>query len=38
MLVIVKQNLSAVWGIAGLVLFVIVLTSAIKIYKLIRKK
>lgn len=38
MLVVVKQNLSFVWGLIGLVLFVLVLMSAIKIYKLIRKK
>lgn len=36
MLVVVKQNLSVVWGLAGLVLFVILLMSAIKIYKAIR--
>ena len=38
MLVVVKQNLSVVWGLAGLILFVIVLMSAIRIYKLIREK
>jgi putative membrane protein len=38
MLVVVKQNLSVVWGIAGLILFVIILVSAIRIYKLIREK
>jgi protoporphyrinogen IX oxidase len=37
MLVVVKQSLSVVWGLAGLFLFVILLLSAIKIYKLIRK-
>lgn len=37
MLVVVKQNMSAVWGVVGLVLFIIVLMSAIKIYKLLRK-
>ncbi len=36
MLVVVKQNMSFVWGITGLVLFVILLMSAIKIYKLVR--
>ena len=36
MLVVVKQNMSWAWGLAGLVLFVILLMSAIKIYKLIR--
>lgn len=38
MLVVVKQNMSAVWGVAGLVLFVIILMSAIRIYKLARMK
>ena len=38
MLATVKQGLSAVWGITGLLLFVIVLLSAIKIYKAIRTK
>ena len=37
MLVVVKQNMSVVWGLAGLILFVILLMSAIKIYKQIRK-
>jgi protoporphyrinogen IX oxidase len=38
MLVVVKQSLSFVWGITGLILFVIVLMSAIKIYKYLREK
>jgi putative membrane protein len=38
MLVVVKQNLSFVWGLAGLVLFVILLMTAIKLYKLARTK
>jgi len=38
MLVVVKQNLSWLWGLIGLILFVIVLMSAIKIYKLIRER
>lgn len=38
MLVVVKQNLSFIWGIVGLLLFVILLMSAIKIYKAIREK
>lgn len=38
MLVVVKQSLSWVWGLVGLFLFVIVLMSAIKIYKLMRSK
>jgi len=33
MLVVVKQNMSWAWGLTGLLLFVIVLMSAIKIYK-----
>jgi len=38
MLVTVKQSMSWVWGIAGLVLFTLLLMSAIKIYKLVREK
>ena len=38
MLVVVRQNMSWAWGLAGLVLFVIILMSAIKIYKLIRTR
>ncbi len=38
MLVVVKQDLSAVWGLAGLVLFILLLMSAIRIYKIIRVK
>jgi putative membrane protein len=37
MLVVVKQGISALWGVIGLVGFAIVLMSAIKIYKLLRK-
>ena len=37
MLVVVKQGMSLVWGLTGLILFVIVLMSAIKIYKGLRK-
>jgi putative membrane protein len=37
MLAVVKQAISFVWGLAGLILFIIALMSAIKIYKLIRK-
>jgi putative membrane protein len=37
MLVVVKQSMSWLWGIIGLLLFVIVLMSAIKIYKALRK-
>lgn len=38
MLAVVKQSLSWVWGLVGLALFVILLMSAIKIYKVIRAK
>jgi putative membrane protein len=38
MLVVVRQNMSWAWGLVGLVLFVFVLMSAIKIYKAIRTK
>jgi len=38
MLVVVKQNLSWLWGITGLLLLVVVLMSAIKIYKYIRNR
>ncbi len=38
MLVVVKQSLSWVWGLTGLILFVILLMSAIKIYKMLRTK
>jgi len=37
-LVVVKQSLSVVWGLLGLFLFVLILLSGIKIYKLVRKK
>ena len=38
MLAVVKQNMSFVWGILGLLAFIILLMSAIKIYKIIREK
>lgn len=38
MLVVVRQNLSFVWGITGFMLFVVLLLSAIKVYKLLRGK
>lgn len=38
MLVVVRQGLSAVWGLLGLFLFVLILMSGIKIYKLVRNK
>ncbi len=38
MVVTVKQGISIAWGIFGLILFILVLMSAIKIYKLVRTK
>lgn len=38
MLAVVKQQLSVVWGLAGLFLFILLLMSAIRIYKLYRRK
>jgi putative membrane protein len=38
MLATVKQSISFVWGILGLICFVVLLMSAIKIYKAIRDK
>ncbi len=38
MLATVKQSLSFVWGLVGLIGFIVVLMSAIKIYKAIRTK
>ena len=38
MLVVVKQNMSWAWGLAGLFGFVIILMSAVRIYKRIRTK
>jgi putative membrane protein len=38
MLAVVKQNMSVVWGIVGLIAFVILLVSAIRIYKLVRNR
>ena len=38
MLAVVKEGISVVWGLVGLVLFVIVLMSAVKIYKMLRNK
>ena len=38
MLVVVKQEISLAWGLGGLVLFILLLMSAIKIYKNIRDK
>lgn len=38
MLATVKQSISLVWGILGLVSFVIVLMSAIRVYKVVRSR
>ena len=38
MLAVVKNAISWIWGMVGLALFVVLLMSAIKIYKLIRNK
>jgi putative membrane protein len=38
MLAVVKESMSWAWGLIGLLLFVILLMSAIKIYKIIRQK
>ena len=38
MLAVVKQGMSLVYGLLGLVLFIVILMSAIRIYKLIRLK
>jgi len=38
MLAVVKQNMSWAWGLLGLVLLVILLMSAIRVYKLVRRQ
>jgi len=38
MLAVVKDGMSLVWGVGGLVLFVIALMSAVKIYKIVRTR
>lgn len=38
MLVVVKQEMSLVWGLGGLILFVLLLMSAIRIYKRLRER
>lgn len=38
MLAVVKESISFVWGLVGLIAFVIVLMSAVKIYKIVRNK
>lgn len=37
MLVVVKQGISALWGMLGLVIFIIILMTAIRIYKTVRR-
>ncbi|MGI8951368.1 MAG: CopD family protein [Chitinophagaceae bacterium] len=37
-LAVVKQSISFIWGLTGLILFIILLMSAIKIYKIMRSK
>lgn len=37
MLVSVKQTMSLVWGLVGLIAFILLLMSAIRIYKILRK-
>ena len=38
LLAVVKQSLSFLWGLTGLLLFIVLLMSAVNIYKLIRTK
>ncbi len=38
MLAVVKQSMSFVWGVTGLVVFILLLVSAIRIYKLLRNR
>jgi hypothetical protein len=38
MLAVVKNGMSWIWGLVGLFLFVFLLMSAIRLYKIIRKK
>jgi putative membrane protein len=38
MLAVVKQNMSWAWGLVGLLVFVVILVSAIRVYKIIRTK
>ena len=37
MLVVVRKNISVVWGLVGLLLFIVLLMSSVKIYKMLRK-
>ena len=38
MLAVVKESISFIWGLIGLLLFIVLLMSAIRIYKMIRDK
>jgi putative membrane protein len=38
MAAVVKQSLSPVWGLIGLFIFIVLIMSAVKIYKLVRTK
>jgi len=38
MMAVVKQSMSLVWGLTGLILFIILLMSAIRVYKMVRAK
>lgn len=38
MLAVVKQGMSVIWGLIGLIVFIFLLMSSIKIYKLLREK
>lgn len=38
MLAVVKESMSLLWGLGGLVLFIVLLMSAIKIYKIMRSR
>lgn len=38
MLAVVKDTISFIWGITGLVVFIIILMSAVKIYKIVRMR
>ncbi|MEJ7684249.1 MAG: CopD family protein [Segetibacter sp.] len=38
MLAVVKQSLSFIWGLIGLIVFIVLLMAAIKIYRFIRMK
>lgn len=38
MLAVVKESISLVWGLGGLIIFIVLLMSAIRIYKIIRDR